>query len=68
MIITVRCEKCDQEMEERRHQVVTKKMLLQPYYFSSWYYCRDCKKMRTFNAHKVDIPTEIRNAIKSLIQ
>ncbi len=39
-------------MERRKHKVITNKILKQPYYFSEWDYCKNCKHVQHYNKYK----------------
>lgn len=47
------CPKCKNTMETRKHKNISAKQLKQPFYFSQWDYCTNCKYIQTDEAFKV---------------
>ena len=40
-------------MEERRHRVITEKILSKSFYFSQWDYCPSCKHVQHYEKYKI---------------
>lgn len=47
------CPKCQSVMLVKSHLRITKKLLAQPYYYSEWYVCLNCKRVQHFEDNKV---------------
>ena len=47
------CSNCGSLMEVRKHKTITEKILKQPYYFSEWNVCRECKRVQHFEDNKI---------------
>jgi uncharacterized protein with PIN domain len=43
-----RCRECGQCMIEISHKEIKEKQLKQPYYYSKWYKCENCRKLFNF--------------------
>jgi len=49
----MKCPKCDQEMERRKHRPNEIAHLSKPYYFSEWDYCKNCRHVQHYEKFKV---------------
>lgn len=47
------CPKCFRLMEERKHRVITEKILSKSFYFSQWDYCPSCKHVQHYEKYKI---------------
>ncbi len=47
------CPKCHQKMERRKHKEILPFMLLQPYYYLEWDYCRPCGHIQHYENYKI---------------
>lgn len=47
------CPKCQTPMYKNRHKEITPKILKQPYYFTEWFVCPNCKYVQHFEKNKV---------------
>ena len=40
-------------MEKRQHKVILSKHTNAPFYYNRWYYCKECKRMQSYEEDKV---------------
>jgi len=59
------CKHCNSKLEWRSHAHIKQKHLNQPYYFSKWEYCRNCKTTWLHEEFKVFNKNDIARYIKN---
>lgn len=49
----MKCKNCNNKMRENYHKTLTDKMINQPYFFSRWYICDNCKFIQHLERYKI---------------